>query len=433
MGTMLQRLGFPVVGRHRRFVLAIVADALGSGVFLPVSILYFLTTTDLSLVRIGLALSVASAAQLPLGPLVGGLVDRFGPKRVLLVANALEAIGFVGYLFAESFMAVLVAAAVVRLGQTGFWSSFSPVVATIAPPGERERWFGFLGALRNASFAIGGVVAAVAITIGSSAAYTAVVLVNAVSYVLAFVLVLPVEMAPREVPVDLPHGARTGWANVLRDRPYLLMVASNYAYATSAMALNIAVPVYLTQVLALPGWVGWRCLHHQYRADRPRARARGRRDGRIRALQHRRAGRCALCGVVRRLPLCGVDLGGPGRGDRPAGNGGVHRGRAGRRPGPERPLHGRGGRPPAGSLRVSVPDVVDRRDDRFAGRHDVAARRGFGRPLGCFGSRGPRRWGAGAAARPGHAGGRGTGRPAPAPRGLRRRRGCLNDDCGWLG
>ena len=254
MGVVLQRLGFPVVGRHRRFVGAIVVDALGSGIFLPVSILYFLATTDLSLVRIGLALSIASAIQLPLGPLVGGLVDRFGARRVLLVANALEAVGFIGYVFADTFGAVLATTALVRLGQTGFWSSFGPVVATIAPPGERERWFGFLGALRNASFAIGGLAAAVAITIGTSAAYTAVVLINAASYVLAFVLIQSLPSERPSVP-DVADDAPAGWRHVLRDRPYLLMVVTNYAYATSAMALNFAIPVYLTTIIGLPGWV----------------------------------------------------------------------------------------------------------------------------------------------------------------------------------
>ena len=39
---MLQRLGFPSVGPHRRFVTAIAVDALGSGVFMPLSMLYFL-------------------------------------------------------------------------------------------------------------------------------------------------------------------------------------------------------------------------------------------------------------------------------------------------------------------------------------------------------------------------------------------------------
>jgi MFS family permease len=254
MGVVWDRLGFPVIGRHRRFVVAIVVDALGSGVFLPVSILYFLATTDLSLVRIGLALSIASAVQLPFGPLAGGLVDRFGAKQILLVANALEAVGFLGYVFADSFGAVLVTSILVRLGQTGFWSSFSPVVATISLPGERERWFGFLGALRNASFALGGIAAAVAITIGTTTAYTLIVLVNAASYVLAFGLLWSVPGQREPIP-DVADDAPTGWGHVLRDRPYLLMVATNLSYATSAMALNVAIPVYLSQTLALPGWV----------------------------------------------------------------------------------------------------------------------------------------------------------------------------------
>jgi MFS family permease len=264
---VLQRLGFPAIGPHRRFVTAMAVDAIGSGVFLPVSILYFLHTTSLSLTAIGLALSLASGVQLPLGPLVGGLVDKAGPKRILLAANALEAVGFAGYIFAGSFASVLVSATIVQLGVTCFWGSFSPVVATIAAPGERERWFGFLGALRNASFAVGGVVAAIAITIGTTTAYTTVVIVNGTSYVLAFVLILsaatPSRARERTGAAEVTSGGAgrregdppEGWGRVLRDRAYLVLVATNYTYAMSAMVLNIVIPVYLTQSLGLPGWV----------------------------------------------------------------------------------------------------------------------------------------------------------------------------------
>ncbi|CAN5421877.1 MFS transporter [soil metagenome] len=252
---MLEKLGFPDARRHRRLVTAIAVDAIGSGVFMPVSILYFLASTPLSLVTIGLALSIASGLQLPAAPLLGGLVDKLGAKRVLLAANLIQAVGFVGYVFADSFGSVLAASAVVQLGQTAFWGSYSPVVASISEPGERERWFGFLGALRNASFAVGGLVAAAAITVGTTTAYTVVVVVNAASYLLAYTLLLSVD-TPRPVATTASlSGSRTGWGQVLRDRPYLLLVATNYTYATSAMALNIAIPVYVTTVLDLPGWV----------------------------------------------------------------------------------------------------------------------------------------------------------------------------------
>ncbi len=217
------------------------------------SVLYFLASTSLSLVDIGLALSLASLLRLPFSPVLGSLVDRLGAKRVLLAANLLQAGGFVAYVFVDSFTGVVAASAVVQLGQTAFWGSFSPVVAAISEPGERERWFGFLGALRNASFAIGGLVAAAAITVGTSAAYTTVVIVNAASYLVTFALLLSVPDA-RADP-DAATSASGGWLQVLGDRAYLALVATNFTYAIAAMALNVAMPVYFTQLLGLPGWV----------------------------------------------------------------------------------------------------------------------------------------------------------------------------------
>ena len=68
------------------------------------------------------------------------------------------------------------------------------MVTLISPPGEREKWFGFLGALRNAGFAIGGVVAGVALTVDATALYYAVALLNAASYVLSLVLLAGVRV-----------------------------------------------------------------------------------------------------------------------------------------------------------------------------------------------------------------------------------------------
>ncbi|MCR6031929.1 MFS transporter [Nocardioides sp. zg-579] len=248
---VLQRLGFPSVGPHRRFVTAVAIDAVGSGVFMPVSVLYFLMTTDLSLVQVGGVLSLASLLALPVGPLLGGVVDRLGAKQVLLAGNLLQAVGFAAYLVTDSFAGLTFWTVVVTVGRTAFWGSYGTIVAAISRPGERETWFGFLGALRNVGFAVGGLVAGAAITVGTQAAYASIVVVNAVSYVVALVLLLAV-----------PATARTGhrpaagsWATVLRDRPYWLLWTVQLGYCFSMMVLNVAMPVYATTVLGLSGWV----------------------------------------------------------------------------------------------------------------------------------------------------------------------------------
>ena len=250
LSRLAQRLGFPSLGSHRRFVTAIAVDALGSGVFMPLSMLYFLAVTPLTLLQVGAAVSIASAVSLPAGPLIGALVDRLGAKQVLLAGNALQALGFFAYLVTDSFAAVLLWTIVVTLGRTAFWGSYGNIVAAISAPGERERWFGFLGALRNVGFALGGLASGVAITIGTDLAFATVVGVNAVSYLVAFWLLLTVPDARPGVHAALPGS----WATVLADRPYRLLMLAQVGYSMPMMILNFALPVYMVTVLDLPGW-----------------------------------------------------------------------------------------------------------------------------------------------------------------------------------
>ena len=251
LDRLTDKLGFPSLGQHRRFVTAIAIDAVGSGVFMPVSMLYFLVTTDLTLVQIGAGISIASAVAIPAGPLLGGIVDRYGAKRVLLAGNLAQGVGFLAYLVTDSFVGLTLWTVVVAVGRTAFWGSYGNIVAAISQPGEREKWFGFLGALRNVGFAVGGLLSGLAITIGTHAAYLSVVLVNALSYVVAFVLLLA-------VPPTHTSGHRTpdgAWATVLRDRPYRMLWLVQFTYSTAMMVLNFAMPIYAVAVLGLPGWV----------------------------------------------------------------------------------------------------------------------------------------------------------------------------------
>jgi len=248
---VLARLGFPQVGEHRRFVAAIVVDTLGSGLFMPITLLYFLAVSPLSLVQIGGALSVSAFVTFPSAALVGSAVDRLGPRRMMLAGNLLQAGGMVAYLFVDSFWSLALWTAVLNVGRQCFWGSFGNVVTAITEPGERELWFGFLQAMRNLGYAVGGVLAGVAVQIGTRDAYTTVVLVNVASFLVAWWLLL-------SVPVHRPahHGDLAGgWGDVLRDRPYLRLVLAQAGFVAGMMVLNFALPVYAAESIDLPGWV----------------------------------------------------------------------------------------------------------------------------------------------------------------------------------
>ena len=240
------------MGEHRRFVAAIVADTVGSGLFMPLTLLYFLAMTDLSLVQIGSAMSLSALLTMPGAFVIGSLVDRFGPRRMMLAGNLIQAVGMLAYLWADSLLAVALWTALLNVGRQSFWGSFGNVVTAISAPGERELWFGFLQAVRNLGYSIGGVLAGIALQIGTDLAFQTVVVANAITFVVAFVLLIDVPDHRAATPDDAPV---EGWGTVLRDGAYLRLVLGQFGFVAGMMVLNFALPVYVAETIDLPGWV----------------------------------------------------------------------------------------------------------------------------------------------------------------------------------
>jgi MFS family permease len=230
-------------------------DAVGSGIWMPLSMLYFLHQTSLSLVQLGLAMTIANTAVIPVVPAIGSLVDRVGPRRVMQLGNAGAAVAFVLYPFAHSLAAVTVLVFAASLTRSAFWGALGPMVTQITERGERELWFGFLQAMRNAGYGVGGVLAAVALTIGSGAAYDSVVLANAASYLVAFGLILGVHGGGRPEDESRSEAVRGGAWVAFGDRAYRVLIAVIFCYALAETTLNVAMPVYFIDTLSLPGWV----------------------------------------------------------------------------------------------------------------------------------------------------------------------------------
>jgi MFS family permease len=249
---VLTRLGFPSVGEHRRFVAAIVADTVGSGLFMPMTLLYFLAMTDLSLVQIGSAVSLSALLTMPGAFVIGSLVDRFGPRKMMLAGNLIQAVGMVAYLWADSLAAVALWTTLLNIGRQSFWGSFGNVVTAISAPGERELWFGFLQAVRNLGYSVGGVLAGVALQMGTDVAFATVVVINAVTFLVAFVLLLDV---PDHRAAAVDGAPVEGWGVVLRDGAYLRLVLGQFGFVAGMMVLNFALPVYAAETIDLPGWV----------------------------------------------------------------------------------------------------------------------------------------------------------------------------------
>jgi len=138
---------------------AFFIDAVGTGMFIPFSLLFFLATTSLPLTRIGLGLSIASLVRIPATVAAGPLSDRFGPRTAIVGSQLLQAAGFAGYLFVHGFWYLVAAGVLVQIGNSTFWVAYAPLIFTVAAQDEREHWFALGTALRTAGWAAGRVIA----------------------------------------------------------------------------------------------------------------------------------------------------------------------------------------------------------------------------------------------------------------------------------
>jgi MFS family permease len=230
-------------------------DALGSGLFLPFSLLYFRHAGGLPLPDAGFGLSIAMLIALP-APLVGGvLIDRAGPKQVIIATNGARAVGFLAYLLVHNLATLIVVALLVALSDRLFWAAQPALVAEIAPSGARDRWFGLTTAVRCAGLGAGGLLAGIAVTGQSVGAYHVLAIANAASFALCATLIAGLHVPDRASPLAAePPSPRRFWT-VLSDRPFLGVVLANLAFGIARTAILVGLPVYTVQVLRAPLWL----------------------------------------------------------------------------------------------------------------------------------------------------------------------------------
>jgi MFS family permease len=241
------------VRRGRSALLAALAvDMAGTGLFAPISLLYFQAVTDLSLPTIGLLISVATMVSLPVPVVVGHLVDRYGPRRLVIAAQVLQGAGFAAYTGAHGPISVLLPALVVAVGQRMFWCSVFALVAEVAPAGRsgQDRTFARFSMVQSAGLGLGSLIAGVALS-GGPHAYRLVVVINAGSYLVSAATLVLVPRPAAAGPDKVPGSYR----DLLRDRPYLGFIAVNAVFNLCAVMVGTAVPVYVVEGLPTPSWI----------------------------------------------------------------------------------------------------------------------------------------------------------------------------------
>lgn len=233
-------LGTPLLAVVRRLVA--VAAAFGTGLFLPLSVIYLTQIVGLSPARAGLGLTIAGFIAIAASPLSGALLARFDARKVVLGCFAASACGFLAYIGVGSFASFLGVAIVVQFASRMERPATAVLTLAVTPrPGQvdalaRQR------SLRNLGYGLGGLLAALAVVVHGRTPFAVSLAANAASYIVAGLLVLQLPAAP---PAERRDGDVAGYREVLRDRGYVGLALLNVIMALHDSLLLVAMPLWI--------------------------------------------------------------------------------------------------------------------------------------------------------------------------------------------
>ncbi|WP_406175162.1 MFS transporter [Streptomyces sp. NBC_00996] len=235
----------PLSGAAAALLVAVFIDALGSGLYMSVSVVFFTRYLHLSGGEVGVGLSVAGAVSfLSLVP-IGVLADRVGPRRMLIGAHLVRAALLTCYPFVSGFAPFLLVVSLLAVADRAASPLVQGLFGTAVGKEQRVRAMGRARSLQNLGLALGGLVAGAALVPDSDGVYVGIVYANSLSFVLATALVARLRTAADTAQGGgrpLPWKQRI---SVFRDRRFALLTGLNSVVSLHVTVLTAGVPLWV--------------------------------------------------------------------------------------------------------------------------------------------------------------------------------------------
>lgn len=263
---MIDRL-LPFDGPVRVMAVATLITTVGTGLWYSSWAIFFTRSVGLSSDQLAAGITAAGLLGLVAATPVGRLADRVGPREVLMVVTAIQAVAIAAYTLVHSFGAFLAVAAVAITAERAYLGVRMALVIGLVPEGgatgdaeadaarheevQRERLdvLAYLRSVNHVGFAIGAALAAVVLQADTRPVYVAMVLLNAATFA-AYVALLT--RVPRVPPCAAGSPDRA--VAVVRDLPFLVVTALSSVLALCWGMLSSGVPIWITEHTGAPHW-----------------------------------------------------------------------------------------------------------------------------------------------------------------------------------
>ena len=244
----------------RRILLGVALSSLGSGLTMPLLIVYLGKVRELGTGPAGLIVASMAVVSLVIFPIVGAASDRWGPRPVLMVGLLVEATGVALIGVADSLPKAVLITAVVALGSSMVWPAQSALLGRVTEPEQRERVFGIQFLLLNLGLGVGGLASALVVSLTDVRTFQWLYLADSSSYLVYFAVMLTLGGVGVGRVLETGHApaGRGGYRALLSDRRLMrLQLLAVVLLACGYGALEVGTPIFITIIKGLSvSWVG---------------------------------------------------------------------------------------------------------------------------------------------------------------------------------
>ena len=234
----------------KRFLFGVLLNSLGSGLTLPILVVYLHIVRGMSLPMASLVLSWMALVGLIVSPALGTLVDRIGPRPVLLFGIICAMVGALSWSFVDSVSSAFIAGAIVSLANAATWPPQTTMVSRMVDEKARQKLFGWQFMMLNLGLGLGGLVSALIVNVDVPNSFTRLFILDAVSYFGYFLIVASLVGIGGRLPIaEQKLESGDGYREVLRDRKFMQLNFASVVMLTCGYAsLDAGMPALLTTV-----------------------------------------------------------------------------------------------------------------------------------------------------------------------------------------
>lgn len=232
----------------KRFLAGALLNSLGGGLTLPILIIYLNQVRGISLTSASLILSWMAITGLAFSPIIGYLVDHYGPRRIMMIAILIEAIASVSWAFVTDIQSALIVGALSSLGASAIWPPQTTMMARMVDEDFRPKFFGLQFMMLNLGLGLGGVFSSLIVNIEDPASFTRLYFLDAITFLIFFAFIYSlhgvggkIEKTQEQIEND------GGYREVFSDRSFVRLALAKLLMITFGFAsLEAGFPALLT-------------------------------------------------------------------------------------------------------------------------------------------------------------------------------------------